>query len=436
MHGRSTVTTLLLFVSVLIGGVTAQACNEEIADMYELMDQIDSSITSIRYVDHKNGMDTTECLYSNTSCKSINYALRANESDGGATNLNNLKVKIAPGNYTLQRERLVNSNNVVLEGSENTRITCGKNIPTDGSCIFENIVIRSSSNIIIRNFTFYGCGHDPSPHFISKSYNIILENNIYVDNTATAVIVHLTNSIYIINSKFSNNIIGNATADECLASSEGLFFRDNVTSAGGVSVFSFNHTQKIVILDSHFDNNHARNNSQNNSVPPQLKKFGHGGGLSVRLVNSSGGYICVVNSTFSNNRAEVGGGAISFTLAESHNNNITFSGVLLEGNDCFFEKCIGGAISIDLFSPAQQNRVRLYSCDFINNSATFGSGGAISLASADKGFSDNGSDEYKLLELLFCNFLYNVAHFEGTAVGLFSLGHVNQAGFRTLMHNW
>jgi len=430
------VATLLLFIPLLVGGVAGQACSEEIAEMYELINQIDSSITTIRYVDDTNGMDTRECLDASISCKSIHYALLVNESDGSTTNLKNLKVKIAPGNYTLQRDRLRDSNNIVLEGSENTRITCGKKIPADGSCIFENIAIFSSSNIIIRNFTFYGCGSDPSPHFISESYNIILENNIYVDNTATAVISYLTDSIYIINSIFSDNIIGDATADECLTSSEGLFFRDNVTSAGGVSVFSFNHTQKVIILDSHFINNHARNNSQNNSVPPQLKEFGHGGGLSVRLVNSSGGHICVVNSTFSNNRAEVGGGAISFTLAESHYNNISFLGVSFQYNDCFFEKCIGGAISIDLFSPAQQNRIKFYSCDFMNNSATLGSGGAISVASADKGFSDDGSDEYKLLELLSCNFIYNVAHFEGTAVGLFSLGHVNQAGFRTLMCNW
>ena len=436
MHSLFVVAVLLLVTPLVIGGVASQECSEEIAEMYNLMTQIDSNITTTRYVDIKNGMDTGDCSDFNAPCKSINYTLLVNESDGIIENLNNLKVKIAPGNYTLQRERMVNSRNVILEGSENTRITCGMNIPTDGSCIFENIAIFNSTNIIIRDITFYGCGRDPSPHFISESYNIILENNIYVDNTAPAVIAYLTDSIYVINSTFSDNIIGDATADECLSSSEGLFFRDNVTSAGGVSVFSHNHTQKIVIFNSHFDSNHARNNSQKNSVPPQLKEFGHGGGLSVRLVNSSGGYICVVNSSFSNNRAEVGGGAISFTLAESHNNNITFSRVSFENNDCFFEKCIGGGISIDLFSPAKQNRIKFSSCDFMNNSATRGSGGAISLASADKGFSDDGSDEYKLLELLSCKFLYNVAHFEGTAVGLFSLGHVNQAGFRTLVRNW
>ncbi|XP_065897690.1 uncharacterized protein [Dysidea avara] len=435
MHSLFVVAVLLLVTPLVIGGVASQECSEEIAEMYNLMTQIDSNITTTRYVDIKNGMDTGDCSDFNAPCKSINYTLLVNESDGIIENLNNLKVKIAPGNYTLQRERMVNSRNVILEGSENTRITCGMNIPTDGSCIFENIAIFNSTNIIIRDITFYGCGRDPSPHFISESYNIILENNIYVDNTAPAVIAYLTDSIYVINSTFSDNIIGDATADECLSSSEGLFFRDNVTSAGGVSVFSHNHTQKIVIFNSHFDSNHARNNSQKNSVPPQLKEFGHGGGLSVRLVNSSGGYICVVNSSFSNNRAEVGGGAISFTLAESHNNNITFSRVSFENNDCFFEKCIGGGISIDLFSPAKQNRIKFSSCDFMNNSATRGSGGAISLASADKGFSDDGSDEYKLLELLSCKFLYNVAHFEGTAVGLFSLGHVNQAGFRTLVRN-
>ena len=436
IHSLLVVTVLkLLLILFLLNGVVPQECDEEITEMYELMSHIDASITTIRYVDNINGADTGDCLKSSMPCKTINYTLHITEPDGNIS-LSNSKIKIASGNYTLGIKRLRNVSNVILEGSENTRITCGKSIPADGSCIFENIAIYFSTNIIIRNITFYGCGKDPSPHFISESSNIILENNVYVHNTATAVIAYLTDSIYIINSNFYNNIIGDATADECLTSSEGLFFRDNVTSAGGVSVFSSNHTQKIIVLNSHFNSNEARNNSQNNSVPAQLKEFGHGGGLSVRLVNSSGGYICLLNSSFRNNRAEVGGGAISFTLAESHNNTITFSRVSFEGNDCFFRKCIGGAISIDLFSPAQQNRIKFSFCDFTSNSATLGSGGAISVASADKGFIDDGSDEYKLLELISFNFSKNVARFEGTAVGLFSLGHVNQAGFRTRMHSW
>jgi len=134
------------------------------------------------------------------------------------------------------------------------------------------------------------------------------------------------------------------------------------------------------------------------------------------------------------NKAEVGGGAISITLAESDNNDVTFSRVIFENNMCCYEKRIGGAITIDLFDRVQQNRFRFSYCDFVNNSAA--NGGAIGVASVDNGFSNDGCDEYKLLELSSCNFSNNVAHFEGTAVGLFSLGHVNYSGFRTLIQNW
>lgn len=426
---------LLLIMCCLFDETTSWECREEIAGVYDLMSQIDSSITTTVYVDGKNGNNTESCLDADSPCKTTQYALLKNDLNNNRS-FNNLKVIIKPGVYLLEAEYFYHSTNIILEGCRDTMITCGNNISIDGSCLYENFAFYYSTNIVIRNFTFLGCGPDPSAHYIVESSNVILDSNLYINNTAPAVIAYLTNSIYVINSNFSYNIIGNASSYQCLDSSEALYFRDNVTSAGGVSVFSQNHTQKVVILNSHFDNNHARNNIEINSVPPQLKRFGHGGGLSIRLVNSDGGFICVVNSSFGNNKAEVGGGAISITLAESDNNNVTFSRVIFENNICFYEKCIGGAITIDLFDRVQQNRFRFSYCDFINNSAANGSGGAISVASVDKGFSNDGSDEYKLLELSSCNFSNNVAHFEGTAVGLFSLGHVNDAGFRTLIQNW
>ena len=428
---------LLLVVSSLLDGTSSQDCNEEIASVYNLMKQIDSNITTTLYVDDKNGENKGNCLHNDKPCKTVQYALLMNQSNSNRS-FSNLKVIIKPGFYVLQREYFFHSTNIVLEGSGDTIVTCGKNVisPINDSCLYENFAFFSSTNIVIRNFKFVGCGPNPSAHYTFRSSNIILENNVYLNNTAPAVVAYLTDSIYIINSNFSRNVVQNATSESCLDSSEGLFFHDNVTSAGGLSVFSENHLQKIIVLNSYFDNNQARKNFEINSVPPQLKRFGHGGGLSLRLVNSSGGLICVINSSFRSNKAEVGGGAISIALAESDNNSITFSRVVFEDNICFTEKCIGGAISIDLFDRVQQNRFRFGFCDFIKNRAADGSGGAISVASADKGFSNDGSDEYKLLELISCNFSYNVAHFEGTAVGLFSLGHVNDAGFRMLIMDW
>jgi len=424
-----------LVILFLTSTVVSEECADEIFTFQNLMTEINNSINNTRYVSD-NGIDVGNCSDSDNPCKTLTYASFLNESQ---YNIASLKIKINKGEYSLVNETVYfhESSNIVFEGSEigNTIIRCGNTIHPN-MYIFENLVFYSSFNIWIKNIIFDGCGPHPSAHFIHNSSNIILENNIYQNGTTTAIIAYLSSPIYVINSDFKDNIVGSVSNEACLTSSNGLFFRDNVTSTGGISVFSENHTQSILILNCRFDNNYARNNTENNSVPSQLKRFGHGGGISLRLVNSSNGSVCVINSSFSNNTAEVGGGAISFTIADSENNNVTFSNVILNKNRCFIDKCTGGAISIDLFAPAKQNRIRLFGCNFLNNSAATGSGGAISIASSDKGFREDGSDAYKLVTIDSCCFKGNIAKFEGTAVGLFSLGRVNQAGFRILMKDW
>lgn len=422
-------------VLFLINAVTSEECSDEVNGAHELMSEIDMDI-NVRYIS-ENGSDVGNCSDSENPCKTLRFACFLNESNYHITSL---KIKIYPGEYDLVNHGVYfyESSNIVLEGAGvgNTIIKCGNTTPPTDSCIFENLSFYNSSNIWIKNITFDGCGPNPSAHYIFNSSNIILENNVYQYGTAPAVIAYLSSPIYVINSDFRGNVVGNVSNEQCLTSSNGLFFRDNVTSTGGISVFSENHTQGILVLDCHFDNNFARNNTENNSVPSQLKRFGHGGGLSVRLVNSNNGFVCVVNSSFNNNTAEVGGGAVSFTISGSNNNNITFSNVTFDKNFCFIDKCTGGAVKADLFAPAKQNRVKFFMCNFSGNSAASGSGGAISIASSDKGFNDTGTDAYELVMIDSCSFKRNTAKFEGTAVGLFSLGRVNQAGFRILMKDW
>lgn len=430
--------SLCLIMLCLTNAVISEECTDEISAAHSLISQINASISTgdVRYVS-KNGSDVGDCTDENNPCKTLLFACFLN---GSNSNITSLKIKIYPGEYDLTDQIIYfnESSNIVLEGSgvRNTIIRCGNTTPPDGACIFENLAFYNSINIWIRNITFDRCGPKPSPHFLYKSSGIILENNVYQYGTAPAVIAYLSSPLYVINSDFKDNVVGNVLNELCLTSSNGLFFRDNVTSTGGVSVFSENHTQGILVLNCHFDNNIARNNTEDDSIPSQLKRFGRGGGLSVRLVNSSNGFVCVVNSSFNNNTVEVGGGAVSFTIAESDNNNITFSDVTFDNNVCSIEKCTGGAVKGELFSPVKQNRVIFFMCNFSNNSATSGSGGAISVASSDKGFSDNGTDAYELVTIDSCIFKRNLAKFEGTAVGLFSLGRVNQAGFRILMKDW
>lgn len=422
----------------LINAVMTENCTDELFNAYDLMSEINMSISEddVRYVS-ENGSDIGDCSDSENPCKTLSYTSITN---GSGFNITSLKIKIYPGEYNLAEQFISfhESRNIVLEGtgSSGTIIRCGNTPPPTDTCFFENIAFYNSANIWIKNITFDGCGPDPSAHFIFNSTNIILENNVYQNNTATAVIAYLSSPLYILNSHFKDNIIGIVSDISCLTSSEGLFYRDNVTSTGGISIFGENHTQGVLVFDCHFDNNSGRRNYENNSVPSQLKRFGHGGGLSVRLVNSNDGFVCVVNSSFNNNTAEVEGGAITFTIADSDNNSITLFNVTFRENYCFINKSTGGAVNVDLFASTKQNRINFLECDFSNNSAALGSGGAISIASSDKGFSENGSDAYALVTIDSCNFRHNVAKFEGTAVGLFFLGRVNQAGFRILMKDW
>ena len=431
--------TIWFIVLFLINAVMPENCTDELFNAYDLMSEINMSILSegdVRYVS-ENGSDIGDCSDSDNPCKTLLYASSA--GDWSTFNITSLKIKIYPGEYNLvdQFVSFHESRNIMLEGTEssNTIIRCGNTPPPANTCIFENVAFYNSANIWIKNITFDGCGPDPSAHFIFNSTNIILENNVYQNNTAPAVIAYLSSPLYILNSHFKDNIVGNVSNVSCLTSS-GLFYRDNVTSAGGISIFGENHTQEVLLFDCYFGNNFGRRNNESNSVPSQLKQFGHGGGLSVRLVNSDDGYVCVVNSSFNNNAAEVEGGAIIFTIADSDNNNITLSKVTFHKNYCCTEKCTGGAVNVDLFAPAKQNRINFFECDFSHNNATLGSGGAISIAGSDKGFSDNGSDAYALVTIDSCNFKHNTAKFEGTAVGLFFLGRVNQAGFRIRMKDW
>lgn len=421
------------------GAVISEECTDKISIVNDLMSEINMNIGAhdVRYVS-ENGSDVGDCADSKNPCKTLMYASSLNESEG--FNITSLKIKVYPGEYNLNNQSVsfYESNNIVLEGSgvENTIVRCGNTTPPNGTCIFENLAFYNSANIWIRNITFDGCGPYPSAHFIYRSSHVILENNVYQNGTTSAVIAYLSSPVYVVNSQFKDNVVHHVINEECLTSSNALFFHDNVTSTGGISVFSEGQAQEILIFDSQFHNNFARNNTDDNSIPSHLKRFGHGGALSLRLVNSSDGLICVANSSFNYNTAEAGGGAISLTAVDSSNNNITFSNVTFDNNHCLLDKCIGGAISVDLFVVSKQNRINFFRCNFSNNSALLGSGGAISIASSDKGFQEDGSDAYKLVTMDACSFKGNIAKFEGTAVGLFFLGRVNQAGFRILMKDW
>lgn len=204
-----------------------------------------------------------------------------------------------------------------------------------------------------------------------------------------------------------------------------------VSTSGGFTFFSQGQDVEIFIHNSHFISNSANRNDPNNSRPVLLKENGHGGAVLIRLSNTDNSKITISDCTFTNNSAQVDGGAIYIYLSEDtssssfvlRNNTFTGNGV---------EEASGGAVSVNSFSFTFNNSILVEDCSFTENRGS--AGGAFSVALYD---SNLDSTRYPdVLSFTRCAFIRNAAENEGTAVGLFSLVHVDQIGFPVSFTDW
>ena len=104
---------------------------------------------------------------------------------------------------------------------------------------------------------------------------------------------------------------------------------DSITTAGGFTFFSRDQPVSIRIEKCSFVRNSANRNDPNNTRPVLLKANGHGGAVLIRLANSQGSEVAIIDSEFRENRAQVDGGGIYVTLSEG----VSGSTILLEGNN-------------------------------------------------------------------------------------------------------
>ena len=180
-----------------------------------------------------------------------------------------------------------------------------------------------------------------------------------------------------------------------------------------------------------FYNNSAGRNSINNTRPVLLKANGHGGTVLISLSKINAASISISDSTFSSNFAEVDGGAVYFSLSE----NFSSSSVLIR--NCQFVNntalvSSGGAISLNSYRGSFNNSFIVQDCEFERNKAD--SGGALGMALYDTTIDSFDLPDSASLEN--CSFHGNIAMNEGTAVGLFSLVHVDESGFPVNFTNW
>ena len=249
-------------------------------------------------------------------------------------------------------------------------------------------------------------------------------------NTGSSLQFRFSTVISLTGCTFVNNI-NMATAEPDTENTTITDIYDSVSTSGAVTLFNRGIPLQLTISSCRFTANEGSHNPPNNMRPVLLKTHGHGGAILLRLVESRASQVVVEDSVFEGNVAEVDGGAIYLSLSESSADNVVvvrnsnFSGNVVE-------EASGGAISISSFNLTSNNSLQLQACRFIGNSGN--SGGAVSLA-----LYNSGGLETQLLDamsLRACHFAENRATNEGTAVGLFSLVHVDQVGFPVTFQDW
>lgn len=152
----------------------------------------------------------------------------------------------------------------------------------------------------------------------------------------------------------------------------------------------------------------------------------------------------ILNSTFTGNHAELGGGGIYILYRKkSESNNFQLNTLTFERNcagkeaDCTGRAATtggaaGGAVSVNSSDHTYNNTFSIDTCIFTKNKASAGAG--FSMALYDSNFMSSENPDG--IQFTDCNFMYNQASNEGTAVGLFSLVHVDQVGFPVNFSDW
>ena len=199
----------------------------------------------------------------------------------------------------------------------------------------------------------------------------------------------------------------------------------------GLSLFTMSAMTNITIRYSHFRNNTASENDHGEVGQLSLRPYGRGSAILIRLVETHGSSVEISNCVFTENHAQVEGAAVYLSLSENSSSNE----ILLRGNDFrrnTVELGTGGALALNSFRLSMKNRVDIWDNMFSGNGAI--SGGAVSFSLYDS--NEESVLQPDTLHFHNCSFEGNSALHEGTAVGLFSLLHVEHVGFLVHFSDW
>lgn len=204
-----------------------------------------------------------------------------------------------------------------------------------------------------------------------------------------------------------------------------------INSGAGLSLFSIGIETEIVVDNCQFHNNTASENHKDDLNQLLFKQNGRGSAILIRLVGVVHSTIKISGCEFSNNHAQIEGAAIYTSFSDNASSNH----ILLSGNEFTrntVELGAGGALGLNSFQFSVNNKIDIEDCVFVENRAD--SGGAVSFALYDS--SEESVIQPDQMHFHNCLFQHNAAVHEGTAVGLFSLVHVDDVGFPVNFSNW
>ena len=363
-----------------------EMCAELQNSYQELRDNFEGYVFStVRYVDPLMGVDNESCLWSSDGsapCKTINFALEQ-ENATTAASVHNISVTLLPGEHRLPfRLTVRNSSFIRIRGVEPylTRITCTKFPNEDLPCSFDQVDLQSSSMLFISNITFTRCGPIPVALLMEDVTDLIIEDCVFEGNLASPILALDFDNVYLVRNTFSGNrlahLSSNVTQFPCTRIARELFFYSDVRTAGGISVSVSSIPMNLFVWQSMFLNNSAHPNLDGDTLPERLRPLGRGGAITVRLVNASNSHMCIKDSKFLGNIAEVAAGAISFSVANfTNHSSLTLWNVLLEDNKCEISTCVGGGLHFQTDGQEIErdvNVISIYDSVFRRNAAGIG----------------------------------------------------------------
>ena len=209
-------------------------------------------------------------------------------------------------------------------------------------------------------------------------------------------------------------------------------FLDLVLLGGAVTYIHEDKKEvSLRIMQSRFVDNSAYPNTLF-SRPVLLRENGHGGGILLCIAGIENSTFAIEESEFRNNHADVDGGGVYISSlcgsGQNKHNTIVLRELTFVNNTV--SEAGGGAISFNSFQISYNNKIDIIDSRFESNNASAGGAVSFVLYQSDPDLPPDN------LVFRNCVFVENTAENDGTAVGLFSLLHVDEFGFPVWFQDW